>query len=369
MSDHILSPGSFILDELDARGWSQADLAFVLGKSTQSINALVKGKRGISPETAKSVGEAFGISAEVFLNIQKMYELSRANPPSAEIRKKAKLQSAYPIREMIRRQWLDDGESEYLEEQICRFFDVDSVHDVPHLSHHGKKTDYRDIPPVQLAWLFRVKRISEQMSVAHFSKKSYDQCISTLKSLTKDHNQAAQVPAILNDCGIKFVIVEALPGSKIDGVCFWESKKVPVIGMSLRHDRIDNFWFVLRHELEHVVQTHAKDAEMVDVEMRYAENEPGLPPQEVQANEAAADFCVPTDDFENFCSVHEGFISESDIVEFANRMEVHPGLVAGRLQWKLGKYNYWRKLLPKIRSIVLSTAVYDGWGKAIHIDL
>ncbi|KAI1694314.1 hypothetical protein Ddc_22202 [Ditylenchus destructor] len=48
--------------------------------------------------------------------------------------------------------------------------------------------------------------------------------------------------------------VEALSGSKIDGACFWLDAHKPVIGMTLRFDRIDNFWFVLRHEIEHVLR-------------------------------------------------------------------------------------------------------------------
>ena len=47
---------------------------------------------------------------------------------------------------------------------------------------------------------------------------------------------------------------EALPSSKIDGVCLWLDQHSPVIGMSLRFDRIDNFWFVLGHEIEHALK-------------------------------------------------------------------------------------------------------------------
>ena len=59
---------------------------------------------------------------------------------------------------------------------------------------------------------------------------------------------------ILMECGIRFILVEKLPNADIDGVCFWLDEHSPVIGMTTRRDKIDNFWFVLRHECEHVLR-------------------------------------------------------------------------------------------------------------------
>ena len=71
-------PGEFIKDELEARGWLQRDLAYILGVSEQAINPIMSGKRGISPEMALALSKAFDISAEYFINLQKAYELSTA---------------------------------------------------------------------------------------------------------------------------------------------------------------------------------------------------------------------------------------------------------------------------------------------------
>jgi addiction module HigA family antidote len=71
-------PGEFIKDELEARGWLQRDLAYILGVSEQAINPIMSGKRGISPEMALALSKAFDISAEYFMNLQKAYELSTA---------------------------------------------------------------------------------------------------------------------------------------------------------------------------------------------------------------------------------------------------------------------------------------------------
>lgn len=68
-------PGEFVREELDARGWLQRDLAYILGVPEQAVNLIVSGKRGITPEMAKALGKAFAVSAEYFANLQKAYEI------------------------------------------------------------------------------------------------------------------------------------------------------------------------------------------------------------------------------------------------------------------------------------------------------
>ena len=84
-----------------------------------------------------------------------------------------------------------------------------------------------------------------------------------------DPEEVRHVPRFLSECGIRYVIVETLPKANIDGVCFWLDD-FPVVGMSVRQDRIDNFWFVLRHELEHALNRDGRgdlSAEKVDVDL------------------------------------------------------------------------------------------------------
>ena len=69
-------PSEFIRDEIEARGWAQRDLAYILGVKEQAINPIMSGKRGISPDMAQALSKAFGLSASYFLNLQKAYELS-----------------------------------------------------------------------------------------------------------------------------------------------------------------------------------------------------------------------------------------------------------------------------------------------------
>jgi HTH-type transcriptional regulator / antitoxin HigA len=177
-------PGFWIKQELDARGWGQRDLAYILGCHEQAVTLIISGKRGISPDMAKALGAAFDVSPEFFLNLQKSYDLALARDPDPGISLRARLQSSYPIREMIRRGWLVDADAANLELQMARFFEVSKLEDIPHLPHAGKKPRYDEIPPPQLAWLFRVRQIARSITVAGYSSKKLKalRCPSSVNS-------------------------------------------------------------------------------------------------------------------------------------------------------------------------------------------
>src|SRR6267154_6562244 len=90
----IMHPGAYIKEEMEERDWSQRDLAFILGCSEQAINPILNGKRGISPEMAKALGDAFDVPAEFFANLQKAFDLAQARDPDPDIARRARLQSS-----------------------------------------------------------------------------------------------------------------------------------------------------------------------------------------------------------------------------------------------------------------------------------
>ena len=278
----------------------------------------------------------------------------------------ARLQSAYPIREMIKRGWLEDTDAAMLEVQMAQFFGVTSANDIPHLEHAAKKSHYEETPPAQLAWLFRVRQIAQGMAVPSYSEKGLREALPRLHAMMIDAEETRHVPRLLAECGIRFVIVECLPNAKIDGVCFWLDKKSPVIGMSLRFDRIDNFWFVLRHEIEHVLQKDGQIKEIIDAELEgeRAEDSASLPKEERVANSSAADFCIPSAEINSFVARKAPFFSERDVLGFARRLQIHPGLVVGQIQKRTQRWDWLRRHLVKVRTHVLSGTMADGWGHA-----
>ena len=86
----VFPPGDFIREELEARQWSQGDLASVIGRPVQVVNEIVNGRKGITAETAKQLAAAFGTSAELWLNLESAYRLSTARDPDPEIATRAK---------------------------------------------------------------------------------------------------------------------------------------------------------------------------------------------------------------------------------------------------------------------------------------
>lgn len=359
-----MHPGAYIKEEMDERGWSQRDLAFILGCSEQTINPILNGKRAISPEMAKALALAFDVPAEFFANLQQAYDLSQARMPDPSVATRRVMQSAYPVREMIKRGWIELADANMLELQLQKFFEDQEV---PYMAHAAKKSSYEErVPAPQLAWLFRVRQIARSISVPRYSEKNLRSALSELEQLMYSPEESRHVPRLLMESGVKFVIVEKLPNAKIDGVCFWVDD-TPVIGMSLQHDRIDNFWFVLRHEIEHVLRNHGKDQEMIDIDL---DAKPiSISEEERVANYAAADFCAPSEKIESFLIRKKPFYYEKDVIAFARTLQRHPGIVVGQIRRRLDRWDYLTRHLVKVRQHVLPGSIADGWGQVIPVSL
>lgn len=363
-------PGYFIREELEARGWTQRDLAYVLGVPAQAVNMILSGKRGISADMAKALGGAFDVQAEFFANLQRTYDLSQARDPDPGVARKARLQSRYPVREMIKRGWLMDAQADLLEAQMANFFEVQNTDEIPHFAHAAKKTNYDDAPPAQIAWLFRVRQIAKEMvGLPKYSEKALRDTLVVFRRLMVDPEETRLVPKLLADCGVRYVVVEKLPTAKIDGVCFWLGGS-PVIGMSLQQDRIDNFWFVLRHETEHVLQRHGRDEAIIDIDVEgdMANLTGSRAEEETIANQAAREFCVPISEMNSFLGRKMTMPSDRDILGFARRLQIHPGIVAGQVRKRLDKWSIFSKMLVKIRPHVTAAAVVDGWGNIVSVN-
>jgi HTH-type transcriptional regulator/antitoxin HigA len=270
---------------------------------------------------------------------------------------------------MIKRGWLIDAAPDLLEAQIASFFEVKSLDEVPHLAHAAKRTNhyYETVPAIQLAWLFRVRQIAKTMVTPHFAPARLETAVEEMKLLRSDPEEIRHVPRILHECGVRLIVVEGLPRGKIDGVCFWLNKQSPVIGMSLRLDRIDNFWFVLRHEIAHVLHRHGQDSEIIDVEIDRAP--PDINEEEQLANEDAAEFCVPQERMQSFFARKNPFFSERDTLAFARRMDVHPGLVVGQIQRLADRWDFLKRYQVKTRDRVIPFAMTDGWGNVAPIEI
>lgn len=361
-------PGTFIEEELEERKWTQADLAYILGMDVTQLNKLIKGKTDITPESAIALGDAFDMPAEFFMNLQNAFDLLKAKKADPGVSKRARL-LVFPIRDMIKRRWIEDGDAALLDLQMTRFFgkqrveDIPFIGDAPILRHAAKKgTSYDETTPAQYAWLHRVRKIAEQMECPLYSESDLRNRLTSIRSHMLDLDDLIHIPTILKKCGIRFVLVEQLPGSKIDGVCVWIANQ-PVIGMTLRLNRPDNFCFVLRHEIEHVLRGDGRDMSFAPVDILDADNlaNPDSESERI-ANEAAAEFCVPHTLLDSFLARKGAFITERDILNFAARVQMNPAVVVGQIQYRTNNYGLLRKFQTRIQERLLAWKYKDGWG-------
>ncbi len=368
-------PGSFIEEELEARGWTQADLAYILGWDASQLNKLIKGATNITPDTAVSLGDAFDTPAEFFMNLQKAYDLQRARRTDPGVRTRAAWLSKFPIRDMAKRGWLEETEADLLDLQMMRFFDVNRIEDIPRvIAHAAKRSGYGEVTGTQLVWLHRVRKIAATAAAPTYDRRCLIDALPDIRAHMLDADDFGEIPGLLLRCGVRVVFVEPLPNSKIDGVCTWIDDQ-PVIGLSLRLNRPDNLCFVFRHEMEHVIQEDGKSGYIhVDV-FDIDRDDIFLPDEERRADAAAAEFLIPQDKLTSFMQRKGKWISEPDVLAFAARHNIHPAIVIGQIQNRRHKagddraFAFLRRYLDKIHEHFMAWPLRDGWGKVANVGL
>jgi HTH-type transcriptional regulator/antitoxin HigA len=326
------------------------------------VNELVSGKKQVTPETAMGLAKAFGDDDALYwMNLDNVFRLAHARPADEAVGRRAKLYSLFPVRELTKRKWIEPSDNlDVVEHRVCSFYRIKSLDEKPQFAHAAKAVD-EERGPLQWAWLHRAYNLAKAApAAATYSEAKLRAALTKLKGLLIAPEEIRQVPKILADAGVRFVIVEFLPTSKIDGAVFWIDD-APVIAMAIRFDRLNNFWFVLRHEIEHILN---KDGQILDVELTESlQRKDAVSAEEARANEAAAEFLVPKKELDGFIVRVRPLYSEQRILLFAKRIGVHPGLVVGQLQFRDEvPYTHFHKHLVKIREIVTQTALTDGWG-------
>src|SRR6266478_1817679 len=165
-------PGEFLREELEAREGSQQELAEILDRPPRLVSELIAGKRAITPETARGLGEAFGTGPEYWMNLESQFQLSKLKIEGDTVARRARLYGNFPVREMLRRGWIKASENlDDLERRFCEFFEIHDPSERPTLSHVAKKTEpAADATTLQLAWIFRVKQLARQQKIPAYSR-------------------------------------------------------------------------------------------------------------------------------------------------------------------------------------------------------
>ena len=123
----VSPPGRILKQELEARGWTQKDLANIMNRPPQVINEIIKGTKQITPETAIELSKAFGTSAKFWQNLEANYQLflAKKQKDDSDIQRRSRLYTIAPVAELIKRQWIKPTDSlDELEQEICSFLGI-----------------------------------------------------------------------------------------------------------------------------------------------------------------------------------------------------------------------------------------------------
>ncbi len=361
----VFPPGEFIRDELEERGWTQSDLAKIMGRPLPALNLIISGKKSITPGTAVELGSAFGTSAEFWLNLEAGFQLSKVkSKDQGNIRERARLFESAPVKDLERRGWIRPTRKIIdLQHELTAFFNVPEREKLRAAAKASTQTD--ELTPEQFAWCLRALQLARSVPAKKFTRASLESGIPKLRALADFPENVRYIPTILSEMGIRFVVIEHLPKSKIDGAALWlgDDWERPVIALSLRFDRIDSFWHTLFHEISHI---RHRDSYVLDVDIVESDrclSTDAVSDIERRANEEAANMLIPHDTLRSFITRTRPFYYTNRINQFANLLKIHPGIIAGQLQFKKEiKWTANRAMLVKVRGILIDSALTDGWG-------
>lgn len=374
----MFPPGDIIKDELEERGWTQSDLAEILGRPLTLVNEIMTGRRAITPETAKGLGDAFGVDPQFFLNLESAYQLwkvAKNKSHDSAVIQRADLYARVPVRELVRRRCIERSDSiEVLHNRVLAFYGVQSFDQTPRLWPVAARTQAPGLSWGHWAWLVRAKQIARGVMVtAGFTDAKFTEAVENLKLLLHAPEETRHAPRILADAGIRLVIVEHFPRTKWDGACFWLEPTSPVVVLSLRYDRIDYFWHTLMHELRHVEKRHGLNDHIPADENMFGENsERPAQRSEIEGivDSLAADTLIPSAELDNFIARVHPLYSKQRIRGFASRIKVHPGIVVGQLQHRDKiDWSHSREMLAKVRQIITGVTLTDGWGHLVPVPV
>ena len=327
--DLVLPPGDTLVEVLEERGMTQAELAARTGLSTKHINQIAKGRASITTETSLLLGRATGVAARVWSNLEIAYqEHEYRSKEAGRMDHDLEWLNGLPTKELVRRGRLEKSESRLDQlAGVCTFFGVANRTAWEALWH--KPTAYRSSkafssnPGFVAAWL-RIGEIeAASIECRPFDKRALTGSIDELRALTRDQDPETWWPKLVDTCAAVGVAVVAEPeikGARINGATRWLTPRKALVQLSLRHRWSDIFWFTFFHEIGHLLLHSKKDAFINDVGAHS-----GL---EQEADGFASRVLIPRE--------HEADLAEltsiRDVVEFAERLDVAPGIVVGRLQ-------------------------------------
>ncbi len=339
-------PIAAIQFRMEQQGLTRKDLERYIGNQSK-VSEVLNGKRPLSLTMMRALHAGLGIPAEVLLS-----------EPGKSLAAPQYDSNDYPFAEMFKRGYFKSfngalSEAKlYAEELLSELFAnlQGGAMQRVYCRNSTGQPDERAL----IAWQARALALASEQELPLYSHNNLTQeFIRDVVKLSSLSTGPLLAQERLQQRGIPLVTLEHLPHTYLDGACFMSPSGRPVIGMTLRHDRLDNFWFTLAHELAHVL------LHLTNGDVAFFDNtEEGLSKtcdsQETEANDLASKLLIPEDVWNR-----EGrtLTSKKGIVAFAARLSLSPAIVAGRLRWQTGNYNNFDGLLGRraVRKLFFAT--------------
>jgi HTH-type transcriptional regulator / antitoxin HigA len=312
----------------------------------------------------------FGAPAEHFLVLQANCDLAlarRTRTLCPRLSERLRLYGDLPISEMIKRGWLSARalhDTETVETSLMSLFGVVHTSEIDGALNAVRCDDGSRKTLAHLAWIGRVREIAARTrGLRRYTADELRQTLPALRAKMRTRDGVGHVPSLLADCGVGFALIEPLKGGELDGGCIWLDDGTPVIALALRHDRLDYFWLVLRHEIDHVLNSTGSTPVLdLVLDQNLERTDAGIAADEHAANEAAHAFCVSPEDVDAFLTLTGSYVTEQDILDAAGRLCVHPGILLAQVSRRIGRQHRFRRFAPKVRAHLAPHAIVDGWG-------
>ena len=331
-------PISAIKFRMEQQGLKNKDLIPYIG-SKSKVSEVLSGKRALSLNMIRKLNEGLGIPAEVLIK-----ETGKTLPDSSIMKHGIN----FPFTEMFRRGWFKDffngtlnEAKELKEELLIQFIGPFKINDFA-LCYNRKSdnTKSENIDDILMAWRIRVMNIAATEKLPVWNKENLtEEFFSELAKLSYLQEGPKLAKEFLNKAGIHFVIENHLEKSHLDGSSMLMPDGSPLIALTLRHDRLDSFWFTLFHELAHVKQ-HLSENNTAYFDDMYNEMSKKI---EKEADSYAKEMLIPSQLWNS--SGLRITSTASDIKEFASKYRISPSIPAGRLRFENKNYSVFTNLI------------------------
>jgi len=334
-----VDPISAIEFRMAEQGLRQKDLVPIIG-SRSRVSEVLSRERPLTLSMIRALSAALGIPLEILIKVSTKQDVS---PPSnLDIDK-------FPLSEMIKRGWLGSlpkhASRDTVELAVNQFLTrASGTQPVSALYRSGLKLSGVSDSGMHscFAWLARVSVVAKEvLDVPTYRASTLNaELLSTIAKLSSDRDGPVKAIELLRSIGVIVVVEPGLPKSHIDGAAFLANNRTPIIGLTLRYDRVDHFWFTLLHELGHVwLHLSENGSAYVD---NFSNTDVTEKPEK-EANRVARDAFIPISTWKR--SPASISPTKESLISLASKHEIHPAILAGRFQFESGNFQRFRNLL------------------------